>query len=73
MHLVLELMPLVKKMFRQLVLGVIVIVVLYIHVYIPLVRGRVEKAPAGCILRSHHTASQTTQHGHHIILDGTCD
>lgn len=45
---------------------------LYIHVYIPLVGVSVEKTPAGCILGRHHTSVQATQHGHHIVLDGTC-
>ena len=44
----------------------------YIHVYIPLVGRRVEESPAGCVLRRHHTPVQTTQHGHHVVLDGTC-
>lgn len=44
-----------------------------IHVCIPLAGGGVEEAPAGCILRRHHTPVRTTQHGHHIVLDGTCN
>lgn len=46
---------------------------LNIHICIPLVGGSVEKAPAGCILRCHHTLIQTTQHGHYIVLDGACN
>lgn len=46
---------------------------LYVHVCIPLVGRGVEVAPAGCILGRHHTAVQTTQHGHHVVLDGTCN
>lgn len=46
---------------------------LCIHVYVPLVGGGVEEAPAGCILRRHHTPVQTTQHGHHVVLDGARD
>lgn len=42
------------------------------HVYVPLVGGSVEVAPAGCILASHDTAIQATQHGHHIVMDGSC-
>lgn len=45
----------------------------YIHVDVPLVGGGVEEAPAGCVLGRHHTTLQTTQHGHHIVLDGSCD
>lgn len=46
---------------------------LHLHVCVPLVGGSVEKAPAGSILRRHHAPIQTTQHGHHIVLDGACN
>lgn len=46
---------------------------LYKHVFIPLIGWSVEEAPAGCILGCHRTPVQTAQHGHHIVLDGTCD
>lgn len=42
----------------------------FIHAFIPLVGGGVEETPASCILRRHHTAVQTAQHRHHIVLDG---
>lgn len=46
---------------------------LHLHVCVPLVGGSVEKAPAGSVLRRHHAPIQTTQHGHHIVLDGACN
>lgn len=46
---------------------------LYKHVFVPLIGWRVEEAPAGCILGCHHTPVQTAQHGHHIVLDSTCN
>ena len=46
---------------------------LCIHVYVPLVGGGVEEAPAGCILRRHHAPVEATQHGHHVVLDGARD
>lgn len=46
---------------------------LHLHVCVPLIWSSVEKAPTGCILRCHHTAIQTAQHGHHIVLDGACN
>lgn len=45
---------------------------LHLHVCVPLICCGVEKAPTRCILRCHHATIQTTQHGHHIILDGAC-
>lgn len=46
---------------------------LHLHVCVPLVGGSVEKAPAGSVLRCHHAPIQTTQHGHHIVLDSACN
>lgn len=46
---------------------------LHLHVCVPLVGGSVEKAPAGSVLRCHHAPIQTTQHGHHIVLDCACN
>lgn len=43
-----------------------------IHVFIPLISWSVEETPAGCILRRRHTTIRTAQHGHHVVLDGTC-
>lgn len=63
MHKIHNIMHLVREL----------ISLLNIHICVPLVGRSVEKAPAGCILRCHHTLIQTTQHGHYIVLDGACN
>lgn len=44
----------------------------HLHLFVPLVCGCVEVAPAGSILPGHDTVVKATQHRHHIVLDGAC-
>lgn len=44
-----------------------------VRVLVPLTACGVEESPAGCILRRHHAWVQPAQHGHHVVLDRTCN